>query len=88
MGVPDSKMRVFIHCHTADKEEQIKLETYWLELLQLPRTQMRKTFYKRGSDTVHRTLTYGICRIAVYQSSVLQHIYGAIQEYGGFEEPR
>ncbi len=87
MGVPDTKMRMFIHCHTEEKDAQHQIEEYWLTLLRLPRSQLRKTFYKRGSTTVHRNLPYGICRLAVYQSAILQHIYGAIQEYGGFEEP-
>jgi hypothetical protein len=24
----------------------------------------------------------------VYSTAIVQHIYGAIQEYGGFDEPR
>jgi hypothetical protein len=34
-------------------------------------------------------LPYGVCNVRVLRSTALvQHIYGAIQEYGGFEEPR
>ena len=33
------------------------------------------------------TLPYGTCRIIVHDTAILQHIYGAIQEYAGFERP-
>jgi len=29
-------------------------------------------------------LPYGTCRVAVSRTAVTQHIFGAIQEYGGF----
>jgi len=34
-------------------------------------------------------LPYGVCSIRVRRSTrIVQHIYGAIQEYAGFDEPR
>jgi hypothetical protein len=36
-----------------------------------------------------RSLPYGVCFVSVAKSTrLVQHIYGAIQEYAGFEEPR
>jgi hypothetical protein len=32
-------------------------------------------------------LPYGTCRLMVHSTQVVQHIYGAIQEYGGFDRP-
>jgi hypothetical protein len=32
-------------------------------------------------------LPYGTCRVVVYRTRVVQSIYGAIQEYGGFDRP-
>jgi hypothetical protein len=32
-------------------------------------------------------LPYGTCRVVVHQTRIAQHIYGAIQEYGGFDRP-
>jgi hypothetical protein len=32
-------------------------------------------------------LPYGTCRVSVSKTQVVQHIHGAIQEYGGFERP-
>jgi len=34
-------------------------------------------------------LPYGVCTVGgISQTRIVQHIYGAIQEYGGFDEPR
>jgi hypothetical protein len=32
-------------------------------------------------------LPYGTCRVSVYRTRIVQAIYGAIQEYGGFDRP-
>ena len=32
-------------------------------------------------------LPYGTCRVTVSRTRVVQSIYGAIQEYGGFDRP-
>jgi hypothetical protein len=32
-------------------------------------------------------LPHGTCRVSVYRTLVVQHIYGAIQEYADFERP-
>jgi hypothetical protein len=32
-------------------------------------------------------MPYGVCSLRVNSTWMVQHIYGAIQEYGGFDEP-
>jgi hypothetical protein len=32
-------------------------------------------------------LPYGTCRLSVHSTAIVQHIYGAIQEYAGFDRP-
>jgi transposase-like protein len=32
-------------------------------------------------------LPYGTCRVSVSRTAIVQHIFGAIQEYAGFERP-
>jgi hypothetical protein len=70
-----------------------EIEDRWLRALELPRTSLRKhslNHYPTSSSGQQRNkLPYGVCTIRVRRSTALvQHIYGAIQEYGGFEEPR
>jgi len=44
--------------------------------------------YSRSSQRTRRgKLPYGTCRVTVHDVRIAQHLYGAIQEYGGFERP-
>lgn len=87
MNVSDSRITVTIHCHTSDAEEIKQIEDYWINLLSLTRSNLRKTHIKKGSELKHSTLKYGVCGVGVNDVKVVQHIYGAIQAYGGFENP-
>lgn len=85
--VEDDRISVHIHCHTNDPDRMRGIETYWLNLLHLPDSSLRKTQVKKGSDTRMNILENGVCGIAVYSTELTHHIYGAIQEYGGFDNP-
>jgi len=85
LHIPDDMFRLQIHCHDADDIERI--EQYWVELLQLSPSCLHKTQIKKGSDTRKNRLENGVCAVVVNSSKYTQHIFGAIQEYGGFENP-
>jgi predicted transcriptional regulator len=88
MHVPDSEIVMYIHCHTTETQIIEQIQSYWLNTLNLPASCLRKTIYKRGNpDVRHNILENGVCTIRVYRVDLIQHIYGAIQEYGGFENP-
>ena len=69
-----------------------EIEAYWLELLDLDRGCLRKHSIDSmpTSSSGQRTnrLPYGVCTVSVYSTRIVQHIFGAIQEYAGFEQPR
>jgi hypothetical protein len=70
-----------------------EIEDHWLWALELPRTCLRKHSINHrptsSSGTRRSKLPYGVCTIRVRRSTrLVQHIYGAIQEYAGFDEPR
>jgi len=58
---------------------------------QLPPASLRRSIVNRHSRSSGRKrlnrLPYGTCRITLHRAAVVQSIYGAIQEYGGFERP-
>jgi transposase-like protein len=85
--VADEVCRVHIHCHSDDLQEMRRIEHYWLDLLQLPESCLMKTQVKKGSDTRKNILVNGVCGIRIQSTELTHHIYGAIQEYGGFENP-
>jgi hypothetical protein len=68
-----------------------EIERYWLDFLDLPTSSVRRHTLNRrptsSSGRSRRKLTHGVCTLRVHNTWMLQHIYGAIQEYGGFDEP-
>jgi hypothetical protein len=70
---------------------QREVERFWLDALRLPESSLRKSIvnvYSKYSQKKRRNmLPYGTCRVTVSRTQVVQRIYGAIQEYGGFDRP-
>jgi hypothetical protein len=69
-------------------ERQHEIEQFWLDALELDRSSLCKStvnVYSRHSQRKRlNMLPYGTCRVVVSRTAVMQHIYGAIQEYAGF----
>lgn len=87
MGIANETMKIHIHCHTTEKEEIANIENYWLDLLQLPRSCLNKTQIKKGTIIRNNVLHHGVCGIRITKTELAQHIYGAIQEYTGLDNP-
>jgi hypothetical protein len=89
--VPDEAVRVACNLFADHLERQHEVEDFWLDVLDLPRSSLTKTQvnqYSRYSKKKRMNrLPYGTCRVSVHRTSVVQHLYGAIQEYGGFDRP-
>lgn len=85
LKVQDSEFVLYIHSHSTDVDEIQRQRQYWLNLLGLPDSCIRKVLYKTGSQVRRNVLMNGVCSIRVYRTDLVQHIFGAIQEYGGFE---
>lgn len=89
--VSDEKLRVTCHLFADHIERQTEIEQYWLDVVNLPHACLCKSFvnvYSKYSQKKRRNkLPHGTCRITVYSTEIVQSIYGAIQEYGGFERP-
>jgi hypothetical protein len=87
--VPDEKIGVTCNLFADHADRQDEIEIFWLELLQLPLTCLRKstvnTYSKYSEKKRQNKLPYGTCRLTVNDTQLVQHIYGAIQEYAGFE---
>jgi transcriptional regulator with XRE-family HTH domain len=87
--VQDERIRVTCNLFADHSDRQWEIEEFWLRLLDLPRTSLCKSTVNRYSKYSQKKrqnkLPHGTCRIAVHDTKIVQHIYGAIQEYGGFE---
>ena len=90
LNVPEHKLRIRILCYLGQGLTQEEIENYWLNLLNLDRDRMQETGVNvrpSSSKQKGRILKYGVCHISVGSIKFTQQIYGAIQEYGGFENP-
>jgi AcrR family transcriptional regulator len=81
-------IRITCHLYADHLAQQTKIEQYWLDALGLPRESLRKSVVNVYSKYSKRkrvgNLPFGTCRVVVSRTCVVQTIYGAIQEIGGF----
>lgn len=89
--VQEDNIRVTCHLFADHLEKQREIERFWVETLDLTERSLCKSFvnvYSAASKKKRvNMLPYGTCRVSVSRTSVLQSIYGAIQEYAGIERP-
>ena len=93
LGVRSEHITVRLNVYTGNGLSIREIENHWLKALRLPRSALRghTLNHTPTSSSGRRTnhLPYGVCCFSVLKSTrLVQHIYGAIQEYAGFEEPR
>jgi len=88
---PDASLRLACNLFADHEARQREIEDFWLAKARLPRTCLTKSTVNRYSRSSKRTrvgrLPYGTSRLTFHSTRAVQHIYGAIQEYGGFERP-
>jgi hypothetical protein len=91
LGIRVEDIRLRLNVYTNNGLSIAEIERYWLEWLELPANCMRKHSLNHmptsSSGRARNKLPYGVCTIRVGSTRAVQHIYGAIQEYTGFDEP-
>ena len=89
--VPDDRFSVACNLFADHLPRQWEVEQFWLETLRLPPSALRKSIvnnYSKYSQKKRKNkLPYGTCRVSVCRTQIVQTIFGAIQEYGGFDRP-
>lgn len=79
-GLKNDDIRIRVVCYS-DETREVN-EKYWLNLLKLPKSSLRylKTVVsipkKKSNKHIH-----GGCAVEVYNTEVIQRIYGSIKEY-------
>lgn len=91
LGVEIDKIVMTLNVYTTNGLTIEEIEHYWLELLELPDSAVRKHTLNHlptsSSGKARNKLPFGVCSLVVHSTRVVQQIYGAIQEYADFEEP-
>jgi len=89
--VSDERFRIACNLFADHVARQREVEDFWLGMLGLPRSALRKStvnvFSKYSQKKRLNKLPYGTCKLVVCSTRIVQTIYGSIQEYGGFERP-
>lgn len=90
LGVPPAKLKVSCRVHqTPGNASPLACRRFWASALSIP-TSSVKVFNandNRGSYTRKSRYPHGVGRVAVYDYSVVQRIYGGIERYVGVEMP-
>jgi transcriptional regulator with XRE-family HTH domain len=87
----DEEIRLTCNLFADHVQRQHEIERFWLEVAGLPRSSLCRSivnvYSKYSLKKRTNKLPYGTCRVIVNRTRVVQSIYGAIQEYGGFDRP-
>ena len=90
-AVSDDRVAFSVDCFLGNGLGLDEIETWLLTRLELPASCLRKAVVNRPSSASKlrkgNVLPYGTARLAVHSTFIVQSIYGAIQEYAGFDRP-
>jgi hypothetical protein len=88
-GAETSRLSVSCNLFADHIERQHEIEDFWLRTLGLPKSCLRRSIvnvYSKYSQKKRRNkLPYGTCKVVYSDTRTVQSIYGAIQEYAGFD---
>jgi predicted transcriptional regulator len=87
LHVTDEKMTLYVQCYSHDLEEQKQIQQYWLDTLELTTSNLGTVYVKKANARGQNKYPNGVCTITVSSTELTMHIYGAIQEYYGFDRP-
>ncbi len=90
--IPDDEIAMRLNVYLGNGLSIGQIENRWLDALDLPRScfgvHTINHFPTSSSGRKRNKLPHGVCSIRVRRSThLVQHIFGAIQEYGSFDEP-
>jgi transposase-like protein len=84
----DIDIRITCNLFADHVERQREIEDVWLGVAGLSRDSLCKStvnvYSKYSNKRRQNKLPYGTCRVSVSRTRIVQSIYGAIQELGGF----
>ena len=90
--VQKEDITIYINCYTNNGLTSEQIEDKWLEILDLPRSCLRKTqinqLPRQSQSKKKNKLVLGTCGITVNDTCIVQRVYGAIKEYAGISDDR
>ena len=78
--ITNDKITIRINCFMKEGQSFDDIKEYWKNSLDIDGAKFGKPTIKISKQVNN----YGVCSIIVYSTEIVQKIFGAIQEYGGF----
>jgi hypothetical protein len=92
LDVEPERLALSLHVYLGNGLTIAEIERHWLDQVGLTRSALRKHLINplptSSSGSRPNKLPYGVATLALHSTAIVQHIFGAIQEYAGFDEPR
>lgn len=87
-NVKDEEWRISFNCYLNDGMSIEDIGDFWTNFLSLPKSCLRKATIKSKyyNNTSKQKHPYGICRIRLNRTDIVQQIYGSIKEYAGIND--
>lgn len=89
--IPQEKISYRINAYLDNGKTSQDIENYWSNVLGLPLASCRKTIEitPRSDGTKRKKNIHvnGMCAISVFDTKLVQHVFGAIQEYAKIQRP-
>lgn len=87
--VEDSKLTLYVGCTEFNERSWEEIALFWSKLLHIPITQIKELqadTRERGKIAPRKNrLPYGVVGLSFSRTDIIQHIYGAIQEYADMD---
>jgi hypothetical protein len=87
--IKDNEIILSINCHLNNGLNINDIQKFWMKQLNLPISNFRKTTIADNRITTgfrKNKHAYGVCSVSVHRTDLIQKIYGAIQEFIGFND--
>lgn len=81
LGVKSEQISMRINCFLNNESEIDSVHDYWIKELDIDGCNIHKPTIKITNESVDN---FGVCCLMVFDTILAQELYGAIQEYGGF----
>lgn len=81
-GIKNEEISLHINCYLNNQNYIQNNITYWTNELNLGGCKIAKPTIKITTNNIEN---FGVCRVTICNTNIVQQIYGAIQEYAGFD---
>lgn len=92
LGISNTEIALSVNVYLTNNLTISEIENFWFQKTSLDKSRLRKHTINdipNSSQSLKKNkLIYGVCRLCVSNVKYIQHIYGAIQEYSGYNNPK